>query len=747
MKLGSKWKSKLAAMVSAGVLAVTGTVAAISRTVVLAEPASGMTYGDALKLSLYFYDANQCGAEVDDNCLTWRGNCHTYDAEASLSNAQGLSSASMAAIKEQNGGSDTVDVSGGYHDAGDHLKFSNTMGYSCTNLAWSYFENPKAYIETKSEDHLMCILKEMCDYFMKVTYLDDNNEVIAFCYMVGGDEDHSSWTAPETQTMNRPTYWADASHPSVDASGHMAAALAASSLAFADKNAEYASECLKYANALQQFTAKYPSASYDGIGSYYSCGNTEDKVAWSELWCTIANNGGTLPSSYTPAYTVSNGIYNGSIYDYWVYSWDKVWGGYSALLYSMDPDKYSSHGQELVFDMNQLVNDLSQAYYPVGGGWGASRYNCAWQMYALTYAKYSGQDTYNSYAQKQMDYILGSNPASRSYLLGYGDTYPVHIHHRAANPNQDTAIYTLYGALVGGPTDANGSYDDNTNSYSCTEPALDYNGCFALAIAGLYSVYGGTTTAVDEIIATADEIKGDFVFDYGASDVPPIVSDTTTAEQTTTTTEETTTENIIIEPADYLDGPSDIKLGDTIDVVLKTVFQSTVAEWNSSDPSVIEIVSSDSQTATITARGVGTATITAYTGMKVTLEISVHDNGSSMTTETTIATTISTTESENMTTESKASETTEATKTTSSTSENNGQLSNVLYGDVNLDGRVDITDAVLLNKKVANAVQFNETQEKNADCNANGEVNNDDAIMLLKFLVHLVKALGTGANQ
>ena len=44
--------------------------------------------------------------------------------------------------------------------------------------------------------------------------------------------------------------------------------------------------------------------------------------------------------------------------------------------------------------------------------------------------------------------------------------------------------YTLYGALVGGP-DANGSYDDNTDSYSCTEPALDYNGCFALAAAGL----------------------------------------------------------------------------------------------------------------------------------------------------------------------------------------------------------------------------------------------------------------------
>ena len=358
--------------------------------------------------------------------------------------------------------------------------------------------------------------------------------------MVGDDQDHNIWTAPEVQTQNRPTYWADASNPSVDASGHMAAALAATSLAFRDKNADYADACLKYANALEKFTEKYPKATYEGIGSYYSCGNIEDKVAWSDLWCAIANNNGKLPDSYQAQYTPSNGVYNGSIYDYWVYSWDKVWGGYSALLYSMDPQKYSAHGSELVFDMDQLVGNKNQAYYPVGGGWGASRYNCAWQMYALTYAKYtSGQDKYNEYAQGQMDYLLGNNPANRSYLIGFGDSYPQHIHHRAANPDKDTAKYILYGTLVGGPTDANGSYDDNTNSYSCTEPALDYNGCFALAIAGLYAVYGGSTTAAQGAIASASEINSDFVFSYGGETPQP---GTTTTEQTTTTTEETTVE-------------------------------------------------------------------------------------------------------------------------------------------------------------------------------------------------------------
>lgn len=732
-------KKKLTAVLSAGVLAVTGTVSAVSGMTASAQPSAG-TYGDALKLSLYFFDANQCGA--DDNVLTWRGKCHTYDAEASLSSAKGLSSSSVAAIKAANGGLDTVDVSGGYHDAGDHLKFSNTMGYSCTNLAWSYFENPDSYKETGSEDHLLYILKKMCDYFMKVTYLDDSGNVIAFCYMVGDDQDHNIWTAPEVQTQNRPTYWADASNPSVDASGHMAAALAATSLAFRDKNADYADACLKYANALEKFTEKYPKATYEGIGSYYSCGNIEDKVAWSDLWCAIANNNGKLPDSYQAQYTPSNGVYNGSIYDYWVYSWDKVWGGYSALLYSMDPTKYSAHGSELVFDMDQLVGNKNQAYYPVGGGWGASRYNCAWQMYALTYAKYtSGQDKYNEYAQGQMDYLLGNNPANRSYLIGFGDSYPQHIHHRAANPDKDTAKYTLYGTLVGGPTDANGSYDDNTDSYSCTEPALDYNGCFALAIAGLYAVYGGSTTAADNAIASASEINGDYVFNYGGSDTPQ--PGTTTTEQTTTTTEETTTtteESTVTteeEKAEWADIPYYIIAGDDFSASISYTGSNPDFQWTSSDPNVLEVEGSGLNV-TLHAKDGGTVTLTATNG-SITLTKEIGVAICILTTSTTEETTTTTTES--VTTNSDETTVTTSGSETTTTTKGGDVTPASLYGDVNLDGRVDITDAVMLNKAAANTVQLSEQQRSNADCDANNEVDSNDAVVLLKFLVSIIKTL------
>ena len=45
-----------------------------------------------------------------------------------------------------------------------------------------------------------------------------------------------------------------------------------------------------------------------------------------------------------------------------------------------------------------------------------------------------------------------------------------------------------------------------------------------------------------------------------------------------------------------------------------------------------------------------------------------------------------------------------------------------LYGDVNLDGRVDITDAVMLNKAVAGVVRLTNQAVQNGDCNANSEL-------------------------
>ena len=70
-----------------------------------------------------------------------------------------------------------------------------------------------------------------------------------------------------------------------------------------------------------------------------------------------------------------------------------------------------------------------------------------------------------------------------------------------------------------------------------------------------------------------------------------------------------------------------------------------------------------------------------------------------------------------------------------------GASPSVLYGDVNLDGKIDIVDAVLLNKAASGSIALNSQALKNADCNADGELGTDDALVLLRFMVHLITSL------
>jgi hypothetical protein len=165
-------------------------------------------------------------------------------------------------------------------------------------------------------------------------------------------------------------------------------------------------------------------------------------------------------------------------------------------------------------------------------------------------------------------------------------------------------------------------------------------------------------------------------------------------------------------------------VGETVEVSVNSVFSNS-QEWTSSDDSILQVRTDGGKTATITGLAPGTVILSAT---NVSHEIQVV---AATTTE------ITTTESSTVETATTASqETTTTTKAPTATG------NATLYGDVNLDGSVDITDAVLLNKKAAGAVELNSIAAANADCDVNGEVNSDDAVLLMRFLVHLVNSIG-----
>lgn len=105
-------------------------------------------------------------------------------------------------------------------------------------------------------------------------------------------------------------------------------------------------------------------------------------------------------------------------------------------------------------------------------------------------------------AKKQVDYILGQNPAKVSYMVGFGERYPQHVHHRGSSlpsiqehPNRiscgegfqylNTASPNpnlLVGAILGGP-DNRDNFADERSNYQQSEPATYINAPFVGALA------------------------------------------------------------------------------------------------------------------------------------------------------------------------------------------------------------------------------------------------------------------------
>ena len=110
------------------------------------------------------------------------------------------------------------------------------------------------------------------------------------------------------------------------------------------------------------------------------------------------------------------------------------------------------------------------------------------------------------------------------------------------------------------------------------------------------------------------------------------------------------------------------------------------------------------------------------------------------TTKVTTTTKPSKTTTTKVTTTTKPSKTT-TTKVTTTTITTTTNTAIPFYGDVNLDGKVDILDAVFLNKYLATLIQFSDAQMENADCCQDGVLNDQDTTALMQFIILLIDDL------
>ncbi len=505
---------------------------------------SGLDYdfARALQYSIYFYDANMCGTEVEENNrYSWRGNCHTYDSQVPLkpmdSQSQGtnLSQAFIDKYKDilDPDGDGCVDVAGGFHDAGDHVEFGMPENYAASTVGWGYYEFRDSYVKTGQQDHVETILRYFNDYLMKCTFLDDSGKVIAHCYQVGdGDIDHAYWNSPEVDSMARPAFFLTADKPQTDYVASAAASLAINYLNFKDTDKEYAQKSLDYAVALFDFAMENPkelSDNADGPKSYYVSSKWEDDYCWAAAWLYKITGDHKYLEEIYPNYD----YYAAPCY---VHCWNDVWGGAQCILGEISMDKPLKEGEHVYpgfidefkeaagkspyeeMDCWASIAKAVETYMSGGIGtitpagywwlstWGSARYNTAAQLVALVYDKYNNNGKpgkYSEWAKGQMEYIMGNNPLNRSYIVGYNENSVKYPHHRACSgltkcEDPDEHRYVLYGALAGGP-DVEDKHNDITKDWIYNEVTIDYNAAFVGACAGLYEYFG-----TDEMQPTKD---------------------------------------------------------------------------------------------------------------------------------------------------------------------------------------------------------------------------------------------------
>lgn len=496
---------KVKSVVLSGMLAAASVAGSFTAAVPsLDAAAANDDYARLLQYSLYFFDANMCGDDVQaKSAISWRSNCHTDDA-----------------------------VPGGYHDAGDHVMFGLPQGFAAATLGWSYYEFKDAYTSTGQADHLKLITDRFCDFFKRSAKMSGGT-ISEFLYQKGnGDEDHGYWGPPEKQGGGRKMYWTNSSGG--DIAAEYAAALAVNYINFGN------AEDLTYAKAYYDYSMAHGSVATDGTIGFYKNGGSGDEQAWAAGWLYKATNDGKYKSKASE--------YNH--YLGWVHGWESVDLGAACLSAEINNDWSEAAGY--------MSGQCTGSNYYCLDDWGSARLNTSMQFTALVATKH-GAANLSSWAQGQMDYILGNNPFNTCFVTGFASNSAKNVHHRAAsgyegyNPpdgmNEYTTTYhpskshVLIGALTGGPNKA-GQYSDVMNDYQCNEVAIDYQACLVGAAAGLCSMYDKNGTTSNSIEGVTKIYSGGGTPTPTPTDppvTPPTNPPTTTPQGTTPSDPPTTT--------------------------------------------------------------------------------------------------------------------------------------------------------------------------------------------------------------
>ncbi|KAF8389976.1 hypothetical protein HHK36_024496 [Tetracentron sinense] len=452
--------------------------------------AGGHDYNDALRKSILFFEGQRSGKLPPDQRVKWRRDSAVYD-----------------------GARVGVDLTGGYYDAGDNIKFGFPMAFTATLLSWSIIDFGKSM--GPEMKNAVKAVKWATDYLLKAT------AVSGTIYVQVGDplSDHNCWERPEDMDTLRTVYKIDQSHPGSDVAGETAAALAAASIVFRSRDSAYSSLLLDRAVEVFEFADNHRGAYSSSLRSavcpfYCDVNGYQDELLWAAVWLHKASR----RREYRE-YILRNEVVLGAGDTINEFGWDNKHAGINVLISKEVLMGKADYLKSFKLNADAFICSLlpgfshPQVQYSPGGlifkaGGSNMQHVTSLSFLLLAYSNYlshanqvvpcggtsATSSQLKSLAKQQVDYILGDNPLQMSYMVGYGARYPQRIHHRGSslpsvrvhpahisckagsryylspNPNPNVHI----GAVVGGPNSSD-AFPDSRPFFQESEPTTYIN--------------------------------------------------------------------------------------------------------------------------------------------------------------------------------------------------------------------------------------------------------------------------------
>lgn len=433
-----------------------------------------------------------------------------------------------------------IDVSGGWHDAGDYLRYLLTSGNTVCRLLFTYRENKGKFSDKYNAlgqpfpNDIPDILDEAkwgLDWMFKMHPESDQ-----LFHQVADDRDHIGFKLPYEDTADygwgpgsyRVVYYAtgepqglyeykSTSTGVANIAGRYAAAMAmAYEVWKSDLNDPiYAEKCLKAAKEVYEMGLLKPGCQEGTpcLAPYRYYENTwADDMEWgaAELY-RVTGEERYLDDAKKFAETIGTnswmGLDTAKHYEY--YPFTNI--GHYALFDLVDEDFQKVLIGYYKDGIEKIKERAEQNPYRIGIPfiWCSNNLAAAFVTQCILYEKMSGDKQYNSLMQSHRDWLLGKNPWGVTQFIGIpesGGVTPQHPHSAIPDATgrqiiggmNDGPIYTsIYNQLIGIHLTKEDElaefqsgyivYHDDIGDYSTNEPTLDgtaeaayFFSCFSL---------------------------------------------------------------------------------------------------------------------------------------------------------------------------------------------------------------------------------------------------------------------------